>query len=116
MITKDLMEQMGHVGETRYIGFLLPDENHPEQKLELYEVLDAQIPGTRKRRSAMNSKFAEALSLFYEQDFYLARNLFTEILREAPDDGLTKWYLFECEHYLDVAAPEGFTGALHKER
>ncbi len=116
VITKQVMERLHHVGETRYIGFLLPDENDPENRLELYEVLDAQIPGTRKRRSVMKKKFSEALDLFYEQDFYFARNQFTEILRESPDDLLAKWYLFECEHYLDVAAPEGFTGALHKER
>ena len=115
VITREMMTRMDHVGETRYIGFLLPNPSDPENRLELYEVLDAQIPGTRKRRSATKKKFDEALSLFYQQDFYLARNLFTEILRESPDDLLTKWYLFECEHYLDEGFPEGFTGALHKE-
>ncbi len=114
VITKTMKEKMNHVGETRYIGFLLPDASDPENKIDLFEVLDALIPGTRKRRSAMKKKFDDALTLFYDQNFYLARNMFTEILRESPDDLLAKWYLFECEYYLDNAVPDGFTGALHK--
>ena len=34
---------------------------------------------------------------------------------EAPDDLLSKWYLFECEYYLNEAAPENFAGELHTE-
>jgi len=64
-------------------------------------------------RVGYNERFASALDSFYQQDFYLARSAFTEIIREAPDDAIAKWYLFECERYLNEAAPENFIGELH---
>ena len=57
--------------------------------------------------------FRAALDLFYDRDFYFARNAFTDILRDFPEDELVKWYLFECESRLNGDIDTGFTGALH---
>lgn len=97
----------------RCIGFIIPDESKPDERLKLYEVIDAEPVWIQTKRKATNERFAEALDLFYKRDFYFSRNLFSEILQEAPEDEITKWYLFECERYLNDAAPESFTGALH---
>jgi hypothetical protein len=43
------------------------------------------------------------LGLFYSNDFYLARNSFSEVLKENPDDKIARWYLFNCEHNLNNA-------------
>ncbi len=51
--------------------------------------------------------------MFYEKDFYFARNMFTDILREVPTDAVTKWYLFECERLLNEQASPDFVGELH---
>lgn len=99
--------------EYRYIGFIVPDEEKPDSTIKLYEIFDAESVSVHTRRLATREHFGEALELFYKQDFYFARNMFTEILRESPDDEISKWYLFECERYLNEAAPENFVGALH---
>ena len=65
-------------------------------------------------RSGQKPRFEEALRLFYEKDFYFARSRFSEVLRFSPDDELSKWYLFECERYLnDENTANGFIGSLH---
>lgn len=101
--------------DLRYIGFVLPDPEKTDRRVELYEVLDACSTRVRQIRLQMQKRFAEALDLFYKQDFYFARNSFTDILREMPEDEITKWYLFECERYLNEADGSNFVGALHME-
>ena len=99
--------------ELRYIGFILPNEENTDERIKLYEALDAESVAVHTKRIATKERFEKALDLFYKQDYYFARNTFTEILRESPDDEISKWYLFECERYLNEAAPENFIGALH---
>ncbi len=115
IITGELMEREGGNGDYRYIGFIIPDKNNPDRKLKLYEALDAEIPAVRARRVRQKARFAEALDLFYKKDFYIARGVFSEILRESPDDELTKWYLFECEKYLEGIMEQDFVGELHMD-
>ncbi len=81
----------------RYIGFIEEDG----VKLDLYEVLDANTSSVRLGKKANLSKYNEALEYFKSQDFYFARNTFSEILKETPEDAVVKWYLFESEHYLN---------------
>ncbi len=111
VITEDLYNHEKTDASLRYIGFVIVDGN----ELKLYEVLDALPASVRFLREDTAKSFADALRLFYERDFYFARNIFSEILRKAPEDQIAKWYLFECEKYLDEAVPEDYTGALHME-
>ena len=115
IITSAVRDHESSKYDLRYIGFVTPDAAHPEHHVELYEVLDACSTRVRQIRLMNQQKFAEALDLFYKQDFYFARNSFTEILREMPEDEITKWYLFECERYLNEADGSNFVGALHME-
>ncbi len=110
VVTKAVLERESQYDDVRYLGFI---KTELDDHLELYEVLNAQ--GKRMADVKKNTKtaFEEAIRLFYDKDFYLARNAFTEILREAPEDGITKWYLFECETRLNGNAEDIFTGALH---
>ena len=78
-------------------------------------MLDAEAIRIHKERLETMDRFNEALEFFYQQDFYFARNMFTEIVKVSSGDELAKWYLFECERYLNEAAPENFVGALHME-
>ena len=115
IITETVLQHEKVDYEYRYIGFIVPDPANPQEQLKLYEVLDAESIRVRKERLNSLGRFQEALDLFYQQDFYFARNMFTEIVKTSSDDELAKWYLFECEKYLNEAAPENFVGALNME-
>ena len=112
VVTGDVKEYEDPVCDMRYIGFVMAGEG---SKIALYEVLDAETAAEHAAKVRNGDKFKEAVELFYNRDFYFARNIFSEILRETQSDGITRWYLFECEKYLNDAPPESFTGALNME-
>ena len=63
----------------RYIGYLESDG----LTFKIYEILDAYPAGERQKRIDAKDKFEQALNLFYQEDYYLGRNLFTEVLKES---------------------------------
>lgn len=99
----------------RYIGFVSGREQGSAYKL--YELLDAYPELERSLRQSYDSRFQEALNLFYHKDFYLARNVFSNLLRVCPEDSVARWYLFACERFFhqeggpepdcQLFAPEG---------
>ena len=97
-------------GDTRYIGFIIAGD---KVKIDLYEILGGASQRVKEAKKKLCEPFEEALKLFYAQDFFLARNAFTDILRDFPEDELVKWYLFECESRLNGDIEDVFTGALH---
>ena len=34
------------------------------------------------------------------------RNIFSDILRVCPTDGIARWYLFACEHFFQSGSDE----------
>ena len=86
----------------RYIGFV----EEKGVRLDLYEVLDANTASVRSAKKAGLARYNEALEHFKAHDFYIARNVFSEILKDNPEDAIVKWYLFESERYLNQA-PRG---------
>ena len=82
------------------------------KKMKMYEVLDVYDVREREQKIAVLDRFAQALELFYQHDFYLARSTFSDILKELPTDEITKWYLFTCETYLNMDHPQEFSCAL----
>ncbi len=97
VVTDYVHEVVGDDVATRYIGYI----ESAEYTFKLYEVLDAYSVSERKRRVELMPKFKKALGLFYQSDFYLARNTFSEILKSCPTDEVAKWYLFICENCLN---------------
>ena len=95
----------------RYIGYLEEDG----YTFKLYEILDAYPAKERQRRLDTRDKFQKALNLFYQGDYYLGRNLFTEVLKECPDDEVAKWYLFLCEKCLNADYGKEVSCALFSE-
>lgn len=102
VVTDSICELVQQEAACRYIGFI--EEN--ETRFSLYEVLDAYPARERRARLNQDQKFQEGLSLFYRNDFYLARNLFADILKECPSDEAAKWYLFTCERCLHNVRPD----------
>ncbi len=97
---------------TRYIGYI----EDADYTFKLYEVLDAHPADERQKRLELKPKFQKALGLFYKSDFYLARNLFSEILRSCPTDEVAKWYLFLCENSLNSEDLENQSFALFSQK
>lgn len=95
----------------RYIGFI----EKGSYCFKLYEILDAYPAKERQHRLDTKQKFQEAMNLFYQDDFYLARNLFTEVLKENPTDEVAKWYLFLCEKCLNSASAGEISYGLFSE-
>lgn len=97
----------------RYIGFVADKDR--EFSYKLYEILDAYPELQRNLRLKYDQRFQEGLRLFYSNDFYLARNRFSALVRACPEDGIARWYLFACErlfHQETQEAPDyGLFGA-----
>ena len=103
VVTESYLKQMERNGcTTRYIGFVADEERGA---YKLYEVLDAYPELEKKVRIHYDRQFQDAIDLFYRNDFFLARNLFSGLLRECPEDGIARWYLFACEHYFNQEGP-----------
>ena len=89
-------------GRSRYIGFVNSADGKYSYKL--YEMLDAYSDVERARRVRYDQQFQDAIRLFYSSDFYLARNQFSTLLKNCPNDGIARWYLFACEQAFNSDA------------
>ena len=99
VVTEQTRSSVGGGFSMRYIGFVSGGE--VAGSIKLYECLDAY--GEEKRKIMMESDiyFQKALKLFYSNDFYLARNIFNEVLKMNEQDEIARWYLFHCEYHLN---------------
>lgn len=96
-VTDYVHEMLPEQTNCRYIGYI----QEKKLKFNLYEILDAYPAKERQLRINTCEKFDEALRLYYQSDFYFARTLFTEILKECPQDNVAKHYIFQCESCLN---------------
>lgn len=104
VMTGEYLAEMKDAGfAVRYIGFISDGDKNA---YKIYEVLDVYPELERKLRVEYDKRFQEAINLFYHNDFFLARNLFSTLLRVCPDDGIARWYLFACEHCFNHAGEE----------
>lgn len=110
VISETVKERENYEGALRRIGYI--QMTGSGKKMNMYEVLDAYDVRERDRRRAVCERFEQALELFYQHDFYLARSVFSDILKELPTDEISKWYLFTCETYLNMEHAEDANCAL----
>ena len=99
VVTDVCWKQLGNRFAGRYIGFV--SDGDGRQAYKLYEILDAYPELDRDLRKGYDGRFQEALDRFYHNDFYLARNLFSSLLRACPEDGIVRWYLFASERFFN---------------
>lgn len=97
VVTDSMIHKISGQFTSRYIGYIEKNKS----VFKLYEILDVYSEKDRRIRVDADKKFQRALELYYQDDFYLARNVFTDVLKECPEDGLAKWYIFACEHHLN---------------
>lgn len=105
VITESVRNRENLEGPLRYLGYLLISAT--SERIRVYEVLDACPLREGKRKAQTDPKFQKGIELFYQHDFYLARNTFNEVLRENPEDSMATWYLFTCEKYLNEIQVKG---------
>lgn len=99
VLTEDIVSRLTVGCNTRYIGYVAsPDGRH---SFKLYEALDTYQDIERNLRIRYDQRLQEGIRLFYHNDFYLARNLFSSLLKACPQDGVVRWYLFACEHFFN---------------
>ncbi len=110
VITGDVKEREHVEGQLRFIGYAYS----PDGDMPLYEVLDAYPASVRARKIASLPKFNEALNSYYDKDFYISRTLFSDILKDMPEDALVKWYVFESDKYLNESVDENSFHILHE--
>lgn len=99
VLTEQTFKAVGNGFAARYIGFIAGDAL--KGSIKLYEGLDAYPQDRIKKIKESDALFQKALSRFYSNDFYVARNLFNEVLKMNQQDEIAKWYLFHCEFYLN---------------
>lgn len=104
VVTEQTLEAAGDGFSARYIGFISGGVMNGSMKL--YECLDAYTEEKRKIMIDSDVYFQKALKLFYSNDFYLARNIFNEVLRMNEQDEIARWYLFHCEYHLNKPEAE----------
>lgn len=94
-VTESTWQQVREQAQGRYIGYVAS----PDQKylFRLYEILDACPQSQKLGRIRNRQRFEQALELFYNNDLYLAKSAFAEVLKECPDDGIAEWYIFACD-------------------
>ncbi|MDD6038831.1 MAG: hypothetical protein PUD20_08575 [bacterium] len=113
VISETVREREKYDGSLRCIGYIQMADN---SRMNMYEVLDVLDAREREKKRAVCERFSQALELFYQYDFYLARSAFSDILKELPTDEIAKWYLFTCETYLNMEHTENVSCGLHYER
>ncbi|MBP3198316.1 MAG: hypothetical protein J6N21_15105 [Butyrivibrio sp.] len=99
LITENIKEREKISVPMRFIGHVKDEASGKATKL--YEILDAYPTNTRLKKISVLERFEDALNSYYEKDFYIARNKFSEILKFTPDDELVRWYVFESDKYLN---------------
>lgn len=96
-VTEPVYEILPAGTQSRYVGYI----EDGAYIFKLYEILDAYPAKERQGRIDTKPRFEEAMKLFGQADFYFARTIFTEILKDCPDDDVAKHYIFKCERCLE---------------
>ncbi len=112
IVTEEVKNRERTSYDFRYIGFI--NIGDKKKDIRLYELLDACPKAERELKLEYMNKFEDGLQLFYQSDYYMARNTFSEILKVNPGDEIVRWYLFESERLLDDTSAIGTKqGAFH---
>ncbi|MFI3312368.1 MAG: hypothetical protein R3Y62_00635 [Eubacteriales bacterium] len=93
VMTEQAQKQVTSPVDYRYLGFI----GEGSSGFKMYEVLNVLPEKERQLKLRTAEDFEKGLMLFYKNDFYLARNKFSAIVKKNPTDGIARWYVFACE-------------------
>lgn len=98
-VTQSTWQQVEDKVRGRYIGYVSSKDG--KESFKLYEILDAYSQSQKLGRLKNMENFDKAMRLYYANDLYLARSLFSDIVKECPDDGIARWYAFACDELFN---------------
>lgn len=99
-VTDSVIRKLHRGFSMRYIGYVVSERLN--RTFQIYEMLEVYSESEKDARRKTDKKFQEGIQMFYQNDFYLARNRFSSVLKACPEDGIARWYLFTCEAMLNT--------------
>ena len=99
IITEEIKNELNDTVEMdiRYIGYIkLKGTN---QKVRMHEVLNGCDITIHQQKQSTSALFQNALDLFYMNEFYMARNAFSNVVEQSPSDNIARWYMFLADKY-----------------
>lgn len=87
----------------RFLGFLRVTADQSVEKL--YDVYDGDPQEIKQRKSMTKSLFEKGVGLYCEKEFYEARLVFIEVLKQFRQDAAAKEYLYRCDQYYQMENP-----------
>lgn len=79
----------------RYIGKVADGAGYAD----VYDLYEGDPYTLLKHKQTFQSMFDEARDAFYARDFETARRLFMQIVRDSPEDGVAKHYMYHADRY-----------------
>ena len=82
---------------SRLIGFLYIRNEDTAEKL--YDVFDGDTADMKHMKKQTKELFEKGVSLYCAREFYEARLVFIEVLKQFREDSAAKEYLYLCDNY-----------------
>ena len=79
----------------RYVGKVRGDG----EDIRIYEIFNGDLPEVMEKKAITEKLFLDALYSFYSADYKTAKREFLEVVRENPNDGIAKYYLYLADSY-----------------
>lgn len=86
----------------KYRSRCIGDFATSEGTVTLFDLFDSDPYALLKRKEQFITRFELGVRLFRKQDYVNSRNMFMEIVKYAPDDGVSRNYLYLSEHNLSA--------------
>ncbi|SFK91834.1 hypothetical protein SAMN05216390_10568 [Lachnospiraceae bacterium KH1T2] len=98
LVTTEAMRVKLIYSETfRYIGDV---ESSYGKTYRLYEDLHACSKEIRDKKLSCDDEMQDSIIKFYHGEYHKARDGFSRIVKQMPEDGIAVWYLFRCEELM----------------
>lgn len=110
VVTERTWQQVQTEVQGRYIGYVASLDG--ADTFRLYEILDACPQPQRSGKLKSRQDFENALKMYYENNLYQARSAFADIVKECPEDGISRWYVFACDRRFNGEDSQDEEGAL----
>ena len=88
---------------SRYIGRCTASDG---STVKLYDMFDADPYFLIKLKEQFRTQFEAAVGLFEDRDFAGARSRFMDIVKYAPDDGVSRNYMYLAEYNIGAERPQ----------
>lgn len=96
----------------RYLGNIYLAANHTYERI--YDVYDGDSEEEFYYKELTRPLFEQGVGLFVAKQFYEARLVFVEVLKQHRKDRAAKEYLYRCDKYYKLAADEDAETVIEK--